>query len=572
MKSGRWWPLLLLPALPVQAEVTLELPVSDKVLEQNLRARLALAAEPCDAPEWRVRRLFKRAEQDFQPALRAFGYYQPKIEKRLETEAACWQAHFSIDPGKRTSIRQRTVKVVGEASADKDLNSLISRLPLAEGDPLDHGLYEQIKTELSNYAAERGYFDFNLTRKQLRIYPDEAAAEIDIEAESGRRYRFGELRFSPVPLDEDFIRRLGGVNEGDPYDARALAELDRNLSNAGYFNQVEVAPKRDQISDGAVPIAIELEPARRHAWRTGIGYATDVGPRLTLGYDNRYINPRGHTFESEMRFSPVESGLTADYILPGEDPHRENLSFGARLLHEESDSVYSNSASLIAKQTLKSESWTQTRFIELLHEQSEVGNDNITATLLMPGIGFERMQAGNPLRTRKGYRVSASVRGAYEGLVSTSSLIQLRANAKGIYRFGEGGRVVARAEIGTTLGDSTSNLPASLRFFAGGDNSVRGYEYKSLGPEDSDGKPTGARHVLTGSIEYEHPIVGEDWWLGLFVDAGNAFNTDDFELKSGYGGGLRWFSPIGRIRVDLAFPNDTSADSWRLHIGLGADL
>jgi len=572
MKRGRWWLFLLLPALPAFAEVTLELPSENDELERNLRARLALAAEPCDAPTWRVKRLFNRAEKDFQPALRAFGYYRPKIEKQLETKGECWQARFIIDPGQRVSIRQRSVIVVGEAAGDKELKTLLAELPLAKGDPLDHGLYERIKTELTDFAAERGYFDFKLTRRQLRIYPDDAAAEVDIEADSGPRYRFGELRISEVPLNEEFVRRLARVSEGDPYNTRDLIEMDSNLSNAGYFRSVEVVPQRDQISDGAVPVDIELEPARRHAWRTGIGYATDVGPRLSLGYTNRYVNPRGHRIETELRLSQVEPGLTADYIVPGDDPHRENFSFGARLLQENTDSVYSNSASLIAKHTIKGEKWTQTRFIELLHEQSDVGNDDTTATLLMPGIGFERIKARNPLRTRKGYRVSVSARAAYEGLVSTSSLVQLRANAKGIYRFGEGGRVVARAEVGTTLGDSIGNLPASLRFFAGGDNSVRGYKYQSLGPKDSDGDPTGARHVLTGSIEYEHPVVNDDWWLGVFVDAGNAFDTNEFELKTGYGVGLRWFSPVGRIRVDLAFPSDTENDDWRLHIGLGADL
>ena len=131
---------MLLPALPAHSEVTLKVNGDDAVLTENLRAHLTLQTEPCDAPKWRVQRLFKRAETDFQPALRALGYYQAKVEKSLNIDGECWHAAFSIDPGERVVVRQRTVTVLGEALSDKQLQPLLSALPLAKGDPLDHGL------------------------------------------------------------------------------------------------------------------------------------------------------------------------------------------------------------------------------------------------------------------------------------------------------------------------------------------------------------------------------------------------------------------------------------------------
>ena len=560
-------------ALPVRAEVSIHLPEKDAVLETNLLARLALAGEPCDAPDWRVRRLFKRAEKDFQPALRALGYYRPKIEKSLEIEGDCWDASFDIDPGERATIRRRTVKVFGEASADEKLQPLLAGLPLAEGAPLDHGQYEDIKTRLRDFAAERGYFDFVLTKQELRVYPDQAAAEIDIQAESGVRYRFGKINLSEQPMDDDLVRRLAKIREGQLYDARALTALDRNLSDAGYFRRVEVRPRRDETKDGAVPIDVQLEPAKRHSWRSGIGYATDTGPRLSVGYENRYINARGHQFDAELRLSPVESGIGADYMIPGRNPHRETFNFGGTLVHENTDSAESDRVKLIASQTLKHRFWTQTRFVELLHERSLVGEDDTVATYLMPGIRLDGVKADDPLKTRSGYRVSLELRGAYEGLLSTASMLQLRAYAKGIHRLGEGGRITARVDAGTTLIDTKFDLPASLRFFAGGDNSVRGYAYKSLGPVDENGEAVGGTHLLTGSLEYEHPVVGDEWWAAAFVDAGNAFGGGgDADLEVGYGVGVRWYSPVGRLRLDIAVPEDNSRDDWRIHFGLGADL
>jgi translocation and assembly module TamA len=566
-------PLLLLLAGQLQAEVTIDAPGAEDALMTNLLARLGLEGTACDAPAWHIRRLFNRAEKDFQPALRAFGYYQAKVEKELEIGGDCWQATFVIELGQRVEIRKRTVSVEGDAAADKQLKPLLSALPLAVGEPLNHGHYEDIKSSLRDFATRRGYFDFTLMRNELRVFPDEAAAEVDIEAESGPRYRFGELRINEVPLNDDFVRRLARAQEGEPYDLRVLIAMDRNLTDPGYFRLVQVRALREESEDESVPVEVQLEMAQKHAWSFGVGYATDTGPRGTIGYENRYVNPKGHRFRSALQLSPIKSSLRGDYVIPGQNPHRETFAIGARLEHEDNDSAESDSASLIGSQTLKSKRWTQTRFIELLHERSKVGDEDwITDTLWMPGIGLDHIKADNPLQTRKGYRINFEVRGAHEALFSTTSLMQLRAGAKGIYRFGEGGRITARVDGGTTLTDSIRDLPASLRFFAGGDNSVRGYKYKSLGPEDSDGEPKGGRHMLTGSLEYEHPVKADDWWLATFVDAGNAFDFDDVDAKVGYGVGVRWYSPVGRLRLDIAFPEDTERDSWRLHFGIGADL
>ncbi|MCB1800980.1 MAG: outer membrane protein assembly factor [Gammaproteobacteria bacterium] len=565
---------LLVLSLSSTVNAGVEFDVADPPsgLVDNLRARSGLAAEPCDAPAWRVQRLFRRTEQDLVPALQAFGFYGAQIDKRLRRDDSCWHADVAVLLGARTTIASRQINIQGEAADDPQLATLFEELPLAVGAVLNHAEYESIKDRLRQFAAERGYLDFAFTRRELRVNPQTAQADVLLDAESGPRYRFGELRFEQQTLDDDFVQRLAGLREQQPYDARAVAGLDRRLSDAGYFQRVEVRPLRDQADELAVPIEVKLEPARQHAWRAGIGYATDTGPRASLHYDNRYVNRRGHRFESGLSLSPVLSSLTADYRVPGDDPITEYYSFGARLQHEDTDTSISDSALLVAKHTRKVGRWTQNRFVELLHESSEIGDDKTTATLLMPGIGWDRMVADNPLRTRRGYRVNLELRAAHESLLSTATLFRFDANAKGIYRFGDGGRVTGRIDAGSVIGDSIEDLPASLRFFAGGDNSVRGYDYKSLGPLDANDEPRGGRNLLVGSLEYEHPVVGDDWWAAAFVDAGNAFDSDSFDPKVGYGIGARWYSPVGRLRLDIAVPDDTSEDQWRLHFGLGADL
>jgi translocation and assembly module TamA len=154
---------------------------------------------------------------------------------------------------------------------------------------------------------------------------------------------------------------------------------------------------------------------------------------------------------------------------------------------------------------------------------------------------------------------------------STISLLQGRANAKLIHGLGTG-RLILRGEAGATAGAGVEELPSSLRFFAGGDTSVRGFGFQQLGPVDDDGNLIGGRYLLVGSVEYDHPIGGGKWGVAIFIDLGNAFNDfNDYELKGGGGVGLRWRSPVGPLRLDLAHAPDSN-DNFRIHFTMGPDL
>jgi translocation and assembly module TamA len=136
-------------------------------------------------------------------------------------------------------------------------------------------------------------------------------------------------------------------------------------------------------------------------------------------------------------------------------------------------------------------------------------------------------------------------------------------------------RLIVRGRAGAILEDHVfDRVPLSLRFFAGGDNSVRGYDYESLGPRNALGELIGGNRVFEASVEYEHPLT-ESWSIATFVDAGNAFLGSDFKLRTGAGIGARWFTPIGPIRLDVAWPIDMAPGEDagpRLHISLGPDL
>ena len=139
------------------------------------------------------------------------------------------------------------------------------------------------------------------------------------------------------------------------------------------------------------------------------------------------------------------------------------------------------------------------------------------------------------------------------------------------WALGSRGRVILRGEAGVTIASEVTVLPASIRFFAGGDQSVRGYDYKELGPVDENGEVIGGRYLLVGSIEYDHRIT-DDWSVAAFLDAGNAFDDFDEPLEQGAGFGVRWRSPVGPVRLDIANAISKPGNHWRVHFTIGPDL
>ena len=150
--------------------------------------------------------------------------------------------------------------------------------------------------------------------------------------------------------------------------------------------------------------------------------------------------------------------------------------------------------------------------------------------------------------------------------------MHLDLQAKGLTSFAGGHRLLGRLQAGGIATNDFAAIPPSLRFFAGGDQSVRGYDYQSLSPRDSAGKRVGGRYLLVGSVEYQYPLA-ERWRLATFVDQGNAFDHLNDPLQTGVGIGLRWVSPVGPLRLDLAHAlDDEQGSNFRIHFSMGPEL
>jgi translocation and assembly module TamA len=560
-------------AAPAKGTVTLK--GVDGELRDNIQAWLSLEQEPCDAPDWRMQAGLKKADQAIRQSLQAFGYYQPDITQTFQPTAknGCWNVTFDIQPGTRVTVRNVDVDILGEAGSDDSFQKLIGKTDLKAGQALRHDHYESLKTRITNLAAERGYFDSRFTRRELRVDPAAGYADVDLHFDSGPRFHFGETRLQQDIIDDALLRRYLAYREGQPYTRAALTETSRALSSSGYFAQVLVQPLIDEAQDLEVPVRTTLTPADRHRYTASIGYATDTGPRLGLGYKNVRLNRSGHQLSSDLSLSQVISKLTVGYTIPLEKPVTDKLRFEAGYKREDNDSYEADTTAVSATRThMLDNQWLQEEALAFGQETYKLsGEERKSTVLLMPGIGWSRTFADNHLYPRKGLSLNFKTRGSLQEVVSDVTFVQLIGGAKGVLGLPWRSRVISRVDGGVTFMNQFEELPPSVRFFTGGDSSVRGYAYKSLGPENNSGDVVGGKNLLVGSLELEH-MVAEKWGVAAFVDSGNAFDELRLDPQTGVGLGIRWRSPVGPIRLDIAHPLDKDSDLFRVHFTMGPDL
>ncbi|HSG65068.1 MAG TPA: autotransporter assembly complex family protein [Gammaproteobacteria bacterium] len=538
----------------------------------NALIHLVLDEEPCDSPEWRVRERYTRASDELRAALEAFGYYSVSIAQSLEFGEACWMASFDVALGEPVYLRNVDVSIEGEASNDPAFSELIRMSTLDPGAPLQHAAYEQLKRRLVERAFQRGYVEAGFSSNRLDVFPQEHAADVELKFDSGPRYTFGEISVSQEVLDESLIEGYYEFRRGDPYDRARLTELYSTLTNSGYFNVIDVRPMPANRETREIPISVSATGLPRRAISYGLGFSTDTGPRFRFGRIDRRVSSRGTQSGVNGQLSPVISELSYNRRLPYGDPRSEWVSFDVGIKHEDTETAVSDTLELGARRVQSRRfGWQETQSINLIIEDFIVGEIESRSRLVMPGISWQKITADSAFRPSRGYRLVLELSGANDDLGSDTTFAQVQAGAKWITSLGESTRLLLRTQLGFTWEENFDVLPPTVRFFAGGDNSIRGFEFDSLGPVDQNGDVIGGDRLLVASAEYE--VSFSPRWSGaMFIDSGNAFTGSDFEPRTGAGFGVRWQSPLGPIRFDVAWPINDVEDSPRLHVTLGADL
>ena len=560
-------------SLYAQVNVNVDIQGISDELTTNVRLLLSIDQQKVNPllSEGRLHRLHKKAPQEISKALQPFGYYRPTIKSELKQSAPeQWQATYRIDHGTQLRVGSFDFDLSGEMATDPEFQALILDIPLRQGDPFSHLHYEKFKSDLSRLAAERGYFTARFIEHRVEIDLNSYQARISLHYDGGPRYRFGEVLLVQEVLDPELLRRFIPFERGTPYTLNALLDLQQALNDSNYFRTVEVSPADPDNESDEVPINVLLTPRKRNRYLFGLGYGTDTGARTKFGWEIPRVNKSGHRFNSEIQLSEIGYALSAHYRVPVLNPRTDQMVYSAGVVNEKTDTSESTVRTVGTSLNRGRGPWRESLSLNYQQEEFIVGADYGRSILLMPGVNWSRTWASDFINTLDGLRFDIGLRGASNNVVSDTSFAQLQSGLKGITPLGSRDRLIARGRLGGTWTNDFHQLPSSVRFFAGGSQSVRGYSYQSLGPIDNSGKVVGGKHLMIGSIEFEHRLSGK-WSAAAFYDAGNAIDKITDKLARGAGFGARWQSPVGPVRFDLATPVGRTGH-WRPHINIGPDL
>lgn len=514
-------------------------------------------------------RRLDRGRQQLVKAMSSFGYYRARVRASLAGDPSKWKAVYRVTPGTPVTYGSVTIKVTGPASSEPALERYLAGKPLAVGGRLDHGQYESVKESLLSRTQALGYLDASLAVHKVEVNLDTYSARAELIVDSGPLYHFGKIRLIQNVLDDSFVRRYVGIQYGDRYSDRRLLRLQQDLKDSDYFDEVRVDPRLKEAGpDGYVPIDVHLTPRKASQWQAGLGYGTDTGARGSLSWEQRRLNKHGHRLGSSLQLSQIGGSAEGHYTIPFGDPRNDQYQVFANYVRNNPDTNNSEIGALGVRRSTALGRTRLTLSFTYQRENFTVAGQSGLTDLFIPGAELSRVKADNRLFTHNGLKWKFSLEGS-AGLISDFAFIQPHVSGKIIHSFGDL-RVLLRGEAAWTAA-KLHELPASLRFFAGGDQSVRGFGYETLGPLNSEGKVTGGRRLLVGSAEVDYGITSK-WRVAAFFDAGNAFDTFDEPLRKSVGIGIRRITPIGPIRIDLAHPVVGGTSSVRLHITLGPDL
>jgi translocation and assembly module TamA len=576
------WISILLPLLPpiLHAAPILEVELTglEEPFYSNALHYLGIANQKTSGDltvRW-IKTLHQSAQKDIEAALQPYGYYHPQVKSTLTEKEGIWHARYNVDLGVPLKIASQDIQWFGEGAANPVFAKSIQDYHEHFSGLLNHAEYESAKSDFMNLALANGYPKARFITHKWKVDLDKNTANLTLHMDTGKLYHFGEVRFQQDFLNPDLLQHYITIKKGAPYSHDALLEFQQNLLASNYASEVTINPLYQEAVDEVLPLEVILVPITPHKLSFGLGYEADLGVRGSARWTDRLINRRGHHSEVFIKLSEPKGLLRGQYSIPILRPLTDRWVSTASYEYETTPDTSSQTMEVetaFVRRNLEDTNFYKA-FLLISNEAFTVGNNprNITK-LLTPGgiIRFSNMDQG--VFPQNGHYFFTDLRVAAKEVLSDTSLTRLHVKGRYLMGLGENGRLDTRLEIGAAWVEDFSLYPTSLRYFTGGDNSVRGYTYQSLGPKDDEGVAVGGKQAIAASLQYDHRIA-YSWLLSGFVDTGNAFNDTLDKVYVGSGVGLRWLAPFGSLRMDIAYPvsEQPKIGDYVIHIGFGAAL
>jgi len=581
---------LLLPLLALtwsaHAGMTLQVDGIDDPLKAAVIERVELSQyAKRDVTAAQATRLYQRAPEQARLALRPYGYYDASVSGDLKQLGKDWQVTLHVIPGEPVKVSQIELKLDETATAIAPIRRARRAVERLKGKTLNDAAYAEARDAVSAQLTANGFLDARLLTHRVEVNRGTHGAVIKLAWDAGARYRYGKVNFEGSQFNPGFLDRYVPFKSGDFFSQDQLLALQQALNGADYFAVVNVVPDVDEAKGGVVDVTVQLAPAKRTIYTGGPFIGTDTGFGVRGSVERRWVNRRGHKWKNELVVAQRLKTLSTLYTIPMPGPNQRSYNFGANFRDSDTTTSQSRTLELVGNESRQWHGWTRTLGMHALSGTFTVGKrgnepddtpgiEHGRSTEVFAEAALSRKKADNPSFVHRGWSLTLAARSTAGSLLSDASFSQVTADAKWIRAFGakQRNRLILRGSLGATWTNDFTALPPQLRFFAGGDNSVRGYGYQSIGPLNSYGRVIGGKNLLVASSTVEHYFT-RNWGMAAFVDAGNAFNGTDYRPKIGAGLGVRWRSPVGLIRVDLGTPiHDSRRHGIELHLVIGPDL
>ncbi len=570
-------------ALSARAEkITVSISGVNDTLQAAVRGNLSASryANRNDVTETQARVLADDAAKEAQLALRPYGYYNAHATSKLEHVDGAWQVRLHVTSGPPTKVATLDLQLPGAAAQLPPVRKAVRGFHPRVGEAMQDSVYEASKGAIGSALLENGYLDAKATEHRVEVTRAQDRADIHLHYAPGARYKLGAVDFEGSQFAPGFLQRCVPWSNGDWYSQSDLLALQQSLTDADYFSIVNVEPQVAQARDRVVPVKVEVAPAKRHVYTAGVFVGTDTGPGVRGGVRWRWLNRRGHKLNTEVIVAQRLKTAQAVYEIPQPGPDHRSFNFGVGFRDENTRTSIAHTFSLAANETKDWHGFVRTMGLHLVggtftvgasnsQDVNEPGVEHGRSVLVYGEAALTKKVADNPLFVRRGWSLNLIGRA---GPGPSTRFTQALIDFKWIRALGRRDRLILRGDAGATTVGDFGKLPPELRFFAGGDRSIRGYGYQAIGPRNSYDRVIGGTRLLVASAEIEHYFT-RDWGMAAFVDSGDAFDGTAFHAQTGAGLGLRWRSPVGMVRVDIGVPiNSHYYHGAQLHIVIGPDL
>jgi len=511
-------------------------------------------------------------------ALQALGYYQPVLALVDEPESDIIIKILTIDLKSPVRWHQVDIKLNCQNELP-ELSQLVSKHPFSQGKVVNHGDYSQFKATLQRQAQELGLLNASFSRSVLNVDVTQHIANVAWTFDCGARYIINKVNIDGTVLSHDLVNRYSKIRPGQNYNQPDIISSQQALNRSGFFKSVVVEQTIDHATE-TVDISLSIADTEKYELKTLLGYGTDSGGKLGVSWKNRRVNNQAHQYIAALDLNKVKLDkadihATFQYQIPLEKASSQWINLLSYQIKNEEigRSEIFTLESMLANKI--NDHWTSQWSIVMAQEQLQSDAD-VSSSLeyIVPSWQLNYYSVTDPFSATQGWRWQSIFRFSGEQISDPNiTFLQTDQRIKRIWSINEDWRVLLRARIGTTLMDTEDfnrSMPSNYRFFAGGDVSVRGYKHQSLSPV-ADSVLLGGKHLIASSIELDY-LFKEDFRWAVFTDQGNAFNDwQDWKLHKSVGTGLRWVTPVGAIRFDVAKALDGNKD-WRVHVTIGPDL